>query len=347
VCIVRRALGATALSDGSWLGTPLDRFRAALSAAGCDLVHTAQRLPHADGRIVPADWSTAAHAAVAARTDEATDDGMVVCGIAGIPWFRPLALARLWTGSTASLPTVTIALPRTPAAGWSTASVAAALDADPNLLLDALRGVSSSIAGKRLVLPAVLGLRSHTRVMHTLASAGFTVGEALGGSPSLPGWRLDSALQQALDNAAIERLHGRAQRNAGSSGIEVMAKGTSFTVRPGAVVLATGGFVGGGIEAMPVFGEPVMSLPVVAVAAARHFASAAESLPLTNLDRLATQPLMEAGVAETPAGLLLAGAIRAGTETARLGLGDAATDGWNAGSAAAAFAAAGGSVPWR
>jgi glycerol-3-phosphate dehydrogenase subunit B len=346
VCLVRRAPGATALAAGAWYGSPPPQLRAALAAVDYELVQPTHPLPHVDGRLLPADWTTPSHAAAAVHESGTT----LVCGISGVAWFRPAALARLWAGGAPALQHVTITLDETPPAGWSTAALASALDREPALLLAALQRSRDAVSGRHLVLPAVLGMFDHARVVQDLADAGVVAAEALGGSPSLPGWRLDSALQRALDNAGVQGLHGAARATTGGSGYDVVIEASTSTLRPGAIVLATGGFVGGGVQATPAFAEPACALPVHAQAAARQFDSATDAIPLTNLDRMAPQPLLEAGVMDAPAGIFIAGAVRAGVETAALGLGDAATDGWQAGLAAAAaagVAASDGSGTWR
>ena len=118
-----------------------------------------------------------------------------------------------------------------------------------------------------------------------------------------------------------------------------------------AFVLAGGKFAGGGIVADERLHEPALGCPVWVehLGAAFH---APEPLALTRPERDAAQPLLGAGVRDDGSGrpvdprgdvvyrnVRVAGSIRAGIETARLGLGEAAADGWAMGEAAAGEAA--------
>jgi glycerol-3-phosphate dehydrogenase subunit B len=399
--LVRPGPGATALCAGGWPDLPPAGFAAALAAAGLPLRAGTAALPHPDGRLlscaaapvsharacVPATGETAGARASGesgesggtGETEEAGSLPALVCGIAGLPSFRPHALAALWADA-ARLPTdalqpVLLTLAGTPAAGWSAATLGTLLQRDVGSLAGAVARAARERGAVRAILPAVLGLDEHGRVHAALESgAGLPAGEALAVAPSLPGWRLDHALLQALAEAGVRVFGGRVVGgSAAGSTVEhvavaaaaaVRATGAAapptaaqpfaaqpFAVRAGAYVLATGKFIGGGVAAGTRYEETVLGLPVAVLHGGRRFTDAAESLAVTEAARTAAQPVLNAGVTADAGGrpldeagdvayhnVLVAGSIRAGAGTASLGLGAAAHDGWRAGTAAAALA---------
>jgi glycerol-3-phosphate dehydrogenase subunit B len=349
VTLVRRGPGASALASGGWLGEPPADFRTALAAAGMELHAVPAPLPCADGSARACGLAPATHADAALAGDAST----LVCGIAGLPGFRPAALARLWIASPRQAPaavqaavppplsTASITLRGTPAAGWSAASLASSLERDPDLILAPLLRARDAAGCGRVILPAVLGLGDHSRVREAFSAAGVAGGEAVGGTPSVPGWRLDGVLLAALRQAGVTVITGRARVEPGGSrggytiSVAVPSRpGTSLAAR--AVVLATGSFVGGGIKAKPELTETASGLAAWAAAAGRQFRDPRDSLLLTTQDRTGPQTLLTAAASDddvAAAGLLAAGALR-GNANGRDGLGYAAADGWRAGLAA-------------
>lgn len=349
VAVCRRGPGATALSCGGWTGAPPASLLAALDAAGLPLQPAPAALPHPDGTLRRYDLAPATHTGAALPRPDG-DDAVVVCGVVGLPGFRPRALAALWSAAAGLSPDAAVAaeirLDATPAAGWAPASLAALLDREPGALVAALRPVAARFPGRRVVLPAVLGLHSPDPALRALAEAGMEAGEALGGTPSIPGWRLDHRLTHALHAAGVDLFHGdaRAWVPDGSPATWRIQwtppSGDSVERVAAAVVLATGSFAGGGIIGDPVLGEPATGLQVMVEAGGRRFQDASDALLTTSPERLHRQALLAAGVHADPGrpGLFPAGAVRAGVEGAALGLGDAAADGWAAGLAAATAA---------
>jgi glycerol-3-phosphate dehydrogenase subunit B len=356
VHLVRHGPGATALASGGWTGSPPAPFLDALAAAGLPLEPCTARLPHPEGRLLHADLAPDSHARAAI---EGGAELAIVCGIAGLPSFRPTALARLWSHAAGlprhALEPVTLVLPATPPAGWSPVSLAAAVERDPQLLAGPLARAVREHGAARAFLPAVVGLGDHARVLAEVRrTAGVALGEALGVAPSVPGWRLEQALVRALSLADVNVITGRAKQPTSArpaTGVIATTVQGDVAIRPGALVLATGKFIGGGITASTAFVEAAMGSDVVADRFGRQFRDATESLALTNAARRQPQPLLGLGVWSNENGqplteqgdvgatnVFLAGSIRAGTETALLGLGHAAADGWAAGLRAADFA---------
>lgn len=389
VAVVRAGPGVTGLCNGAWHGPLPQPIATALEGAGLPHVSCEWPLPHPAGDLRACTFAPVSHAA--ARVDEET----LVCGIAGLPGFNASALARLWmddgahnpmAGRTdhvhtqrelvaenaAGFPRVgtaarhaTLALEDTPAAGWSSVSLAAILDRDAALLVAPLVRAVRESGARRVLLPAVLGLQNtdvtRGRLSQTIDA---DVGEALGTSPSLPGWRLARAMDNALLAAGAEILDGRAVHDAGAgrkprgaarakrrvAGVYVAddrSAGAHRKLDANCFVLATGKFAGGGITATTSFVEKTFGLPVWVEHLGRRFTTP-NPLALTNVERGASQAILGAGVRADDdlrpldengdvvyENLFVAGSVRAGVNAAELPLGDAAQDGWRAGELAA------------
>jgi glycerol-3-phosphate dehydrogenase subunit B len=359
VLLVRAGPGASALCLGGWQGTPPAAFAAALAESGCALEWLRCTLPRPDGTLLDADAAPRSHVRAALA---AGDERTLVCGIAGLPGFHAVALAALWADA-AAVPAGTLAagevsLAGTPAAGWSPIALAALLEREPRRLAEPLDAAARAHGAARVILPAVLGLEAHVDVLAAVETgAAVAVGEALGATPSLPGWRLDVALRAALARARVTALaarvtgrHAHAQR---IDAVSVSGDDGARTLHASSVVLATGKFIGGGVAAASRFVETALGCDVALHRFDRRFEDASASLLLTAELRAETQPLLEIGVRTDDesrpvsdggdvvfGNVFVAGSVRAGASAALLGLGHAATDGWNAGARAAALAQA-------
>lgn len=329
--------GATAMFSGAWNGPCPDALHRALVETGYHLRDVARALPHPNGRLLPCTAAAASHAA--AKPEDA-----LIIGIAGLPGFDAPILARQWSARAG----VTLVLERTPAAGWSPAALATHIENDPRALIDALRAAASEHRAPSIVTPAVLGVtddgKLHAQVQDAL---GITVSEALGIPPSLPGWRLHRALRRVLASANVTVIESRVlgSTRTGDRVTEItLANGDA--VRARAFVLATGKYAAGGIEANGAFREPALDCPVWI----DHLGDAfdePEPLILTDADRTGDQPLLLAGVHADAehrpidrngdavyANVFVAGTVRADWSAAHHAIGDAAQDGWSAGTRA-------------
>lgn len=336
VCIIRAAPGATALSSGAWSGPLRSELQAALAAAHHPLAAVDRALPHERGHSVQADFAAASHARITTETT-------TVVGFAGLPSFNARVLARLWQ-PRAPLLAHTVELPDTPSGGWSAPSLAASIERNTEPLIQQLRSAGVSAA----IFPAVLGIDSVATVISRLETAGIQAAEALAGTPSIPGWRLQQAMDRALSRAGVTALNGRAAFEATSAAhVEHLTVGEEI-VRARSFVLATGKYLGGGIAAETEFRETVFGLPVWLEQLGDVF-TAPDSLTLTDPVRTSDQPLLSAGVHADEdhrpvdrahdvvyENVFVAGTIRADWATAGRGLGDCAEDGWSAGARAAA-----------
>jgi glycerol-3-phosphate dehydrogenase subunit B len=146
------------------------------------------------------------------------------------------------------------------------------------------------------LLPPVLGLDPRARVAERVAAAaGLPVAELVSDPPSVPGLRLDQAILARLAEAGVEVLAGSVAAGA-RPGAAVTVGDTEIVAR--AWVLATGRFVGGGIERHGALVEPLLGIPVQASEAGAsgvHLAGR-PAASLTVRERRAAQPLLAAGI---------------------------------------------------
>lgn len=201
-----------------------------------------------------------------------------------------------------------------------------------------------------VLLPPVLGVDAAAEVARRISgAAGVPVAETLSDLPSLPGLRLQRALDARLRARGVEVVAGEAS---GGRGPGVPLAAGAAAVRAGAWVLATGRFVGGGILRRGILVEPVLGVPVQAAEgreAGVHL-SGRPPASLTVRDRRERQPLLSAGLrvdgalrpldergAPVHPALFAAGAVVGGHEQATdgTGLGVAILTGFLAGAAAA------------
>jgi anaerobic glycerol-3-phosphate dehydrogenase len=369
--LVRAAPGATALGGGGWHGAPPRAFADALADAGLTLEATIAPLPHPDGRLLHFDAAAVTHAGAGI---DATSPVTLVCGIDGLPHFRPDALARLWSDAAqlpaGSLRAASVTVRDTPAAGWSPVSLAAMLERDPALLGEPLAQAAAAAGAACVIVPAVLGFDGAAGVTAAIGrTAGLPVAESLGTPPSLPGWRLDQALLRVLESAGVVLVRGTVTGHGvnGSAVSSVEVREAAAPAETGAqrrrsigcraVVLAGGKYLGGGIATDPVLADSVLGMDVAVQRLGRLFRDASDSLALTDPLRTQSQPILGAGIATNEAGnpvaasgdvifhnVFAAGTVRADTVTSSYGLGHSASDGWTMGERAAQ-AAVGGRAP--
>jgi glycerol-3-phosphate dehydrogenase subunit B len=202
------------------------------------------------------------------------------------------------------------------------------------------------------LFPPVLGLDPAARVAERIeAAAGVPVAEFLSDVPSVPGLRLQRAIDRRLAEAGVEILTGEVH-GADGPGTPVRVGGRE--VSASSWVLASGRFVGGGIARRGALLEPVLGVPVLAsegsfAEGGPHLASRPPGA-LTVRDSRAAQPLLAAGLrvdadlhpldadgAVVDGRLFAAGAVVGGHDQASdgTGMGVAMFTGWLAGRAAA------------
>jgi glycerol-3-phosphate dehydrogenase subunit B len=138
------------------------------------------------------------------------------------------------------------------------AEIAQALDNPSGLEKLALEIRSRLPPSARLVLlPPVLG-RQGSGVWSKLTSLlNLPCAEALSAAFSVPGLRLQAALDAAMKAAGIDLIEGEVKR--GANGFNI---GADRTLKPEGVVVATGRFISGGIAKQGVLRETIFGLPV-------------------------------------------------------------------------------------
>jgi glycerol-3-phosphate dehydrogenase subunit B len=215
--------------------------------------------------------------------------------------------------------------------------------------LAASLGRATALAHATHLLLPTLGIADPIGARAELERAlGIPVLEMLGAPPSVPGLRLQQALGGALEKAGVRSVQGIAERAAAGQ-IQVVRGVECEPVRAGAVVLASGRFLGGGIRCEPDgrLRETVFDLP--ARAAGRAALAALPNEQLFAERAAGPHPGLTAGVeadSELRAGgVFICGAVLGGFDPARDegGLGVCAATGLVAGRRAASSAGKAGS----
>jgi glycerol-3-phosphate dehydrogenase subunit B len=158
------------------------------------------------------------------------------------------------------------ALPDALAGEKSPARLAARLDAAAARAAFADSARSLGAPGRVLLYPPVLGIDASGPLVAALeVASGARVGEALSFPPFAPsGLRLQRALDAALASGGVERVRARVRSVAATEPDRLgLALADGRTLDADAVVLATGRFVGGGLEAGPeAVREALLGLPL-------------------------------------------------------------------------------------
>lgn len=350
---------AVARPDHPYAIAGVERLGEALAFAATELASVLAP-PIARRRFLATLYGSAVGAGLCQRSMEPGDlldvrGTLAVVGFRGHAAFdAPLVaagLARYTPRGGPEVRAIEIELPRIAPGAARPHEIASALDAagGAEALGAAIRASLPAGAGAAL-LPPILGLDPSARAFERAqAACGAALAETLSDLPSVPGIRLQRAIDRRLAAAGIEVLQGDvAAAVSPGSALEIDGR----PVRCGAWVLATGRFVGGGIVRRGVLAEPALRLPVQA-AEGREAGVHLANRPATSLtvrDRRRPQPLLSSGLrvdgALRPCGedgrpvharLFAAGAVIGGHEQATdgTGLGVAILTGFLAGRAAA------------
>ena len=149
-----------------------------------------------------------------------------------------------------------------------------------------------------LLLPPVMGLHGWAEVKRQVEQIR-PAAELLSGPPSVPGLRLQGALDSALARRGVTLLHGKAARLLGDgSRLEAVELTDGRRLRGGAFVLATGKFIGGGLRhADGALAESLAGLPVWAGRSGPDIASPGKFMAR---DAQGPHPLLAAGLRFDP-----------------------------------------------
>jgi len=198
---------------------------------------------------------------------------MVIVGLRGLRDFNPALIAgNLAKGNPeAVVRHATMAVAPGPG-GIAALAFARYFDtaAGQRALASALRFVVH--AGETVGLPAVLGLDNPNTWRLIQESLGHAVFEIPLPPPSVPGWRLNNALTDAATQAGVRFWHGArvvavSQEGGRATGVVIESAGHPSELKADAIVLATGGLTGGGldIDDHQTISEPICNLPLANV----------------------------------------------------------------------------------
>lgn len=149
--------------------------------------------------------------------------------------------------------------------GGTTFEAAAALESEGvEKVASLLAGIS---AGGHLIFPPILGALRSWEVTETLQKSGvLDFSESLAVPTSIPGYRLQAALDRALEKRGVSILNGRVISATVADhrlhSLEAEIQGQKEKMEGQNFILATGKYLSGGIERDRVFREPVFDLPV-------------------------------------------------------------------------------------
>lgn len=280
VVLVRQAYGATALSSGALDWPPdlapdaaaeeaLRMLLAALARAGLPYQGSWEVRPFAITAL--GHRKRAPFLPASAGPGDEGQEGLrlLVVGVQGLGEFHAPLVAQALAGDFQAEP-LEVALPGVRHPDNLTAFDVARLLERPEVEREVRETVGQAVRAGRfqaVLWPGVLGLEQTGTVRAAWQAAwGVPVWEALGGSPSVHGWRLQQALGHALRTAGVEVVPGRAL-GVHAEGREVRTvrvawRKQGMDLPASAVVWATGRFVGGGLADEGGLWEPVLGLPL-------------------------------------------------------------------------------------
>lgn len=345
---------------GDDVGAALDWIRPHLAAGGVeyvgDLDTPLQLVPTSIGGTRLAAILPAGQAA--ALSPWAAGERLIICGVAGFKDFWPEAIAaslsreRIWKDGTrpAVVTPVSVVLPGLAGRhNLNGPEIARRFD-DPVWRATAIEAIARAIdsvpgSGGRVGLPAVLGIRDHAAVLvamqERLPATPFEMPLV---PPSVPGMRLYAALRAAVMRAGGRVQIGEMIERVESDGrlvtaVVSAAAARTYTVRTGALVIATGGIAGGGLVAdrdgrleEPLLGLPVEAPPVDEWLSLDAFDPAGHPLEKAGIRTDAEQRPVGADGASLFDNVRVAGSLLAGQRYIRERCGDgvALTSGWRA-----------------
>jgi glycerol-3-phosphate dehydrogenase subunit B len=118
-----------------------------------------------------------------------------------------------------------------------------------------------------IAFPPILGIEAPGKVLMALQDQlGLPCFEVLAIPPSVPGYRLQKALDRLMGHHGVEIIHGRVNGYEASdrkiTALHAVDKTVHYEFKPQAVVLASGKFISGGIQWDARLKETIFDLPV-------------------------------------------------------------------------------------
>lgn len=262
VVLVNAGAGATELSSG-WL-RGVEEAPAWVSDVGLARAQGARAFAYA----TVAGLVQSARGGVSSLLDLGELDGRegalaVVDLVAGPAWSAAMvarSLGELLGVTTKVLrPEPADAVPR----GATPSSLARVFDTPGmvDALASSLRAQVRAGEVSAVLFPPVLGLAREDVASRLRALLGVPVGEVGGGVGDPPAFKLARALGRGVPEG-VERVRGRGVVSLGDDGVRAEVRVGERVFEPDAVVLATGGLVGGGIEFATGFRETAVDAPV-------------------------------------------------------------------------------------
>ncbi len=256
--------GRSADASVAQVSDAIDWFRDRISSAGLEIsgsVSETQWPVSVLGTVKPTTLLQSSMVTGSMSTD--ADATVLFVGLRGLPDLNPRAASSAyseWCQSTGEGPhrvvgTVVELRSLSQRQALSSIEIAHHLDTDAGRteLTDALVPIVNNTGATHVVLPPVMGVVDSHEARESLETAlGCRVIETLGVPPSVPGSRLQAALERMVVSMGGRLLKGHTvQDHRVTDGriTEVTARSRrrSVTVSASAFVLATGKFVGGGI----------------------------------------------------------------------------------------------------
>ncbi|HCU26049.1 MAG TPA: hypothetical protein DF383_13610 [Deltaproteobacteria bacterium] len=153
-----------------------------------------------------------------------------------------------------------------------------------------------------LLLPPVLGLENTDAILTALRRiSGLQAAETLATPMSVPGWRLQQAMERYFQERGIEWIAGEARGFDGGQrrikALHVHRSDDRIKLKCRSVILATGKYLGGGVQRVGKWKERIFHLPIFV----RGLALGAQDWPqLVDSDVYARQPFLSAGIRINP-----------------------------------------------
>jgi glycerol-3-phosphate dehydrogenase subunit B len=269
-----------------------------LSLGDLDLEADNLALPSALGAVLPAATALASHLGLDLSRRVSGTWGLVQ--LHGDPYFDSSRVGRGLSYDVLALTGAPIELRPLPVAyDASKGPVMTARGLDDIANVDALVAMlAPKVKGlSGIIVPPVIGFERHSTVLRYFSEAlGMPVVEALAQIPSVPGMRLQFALERARKRAKVDALGEIGSVVTEGQRVQAVRTSDALDIRAQAFVLATGRFVSGGV----VFGErcreALFDLPVVT-----ELGPLEEDSPLAVVREtpMESHPLMAAGVPVT------------------------------------------------